>query len=99
MIYHVTTATANAGTMGPMGEWAEKVTDSIKERHGVEITVLRNVAGSGAEWHFLTTHDSLAALESYMDAVSSDPHFQTLVGEAYEQELWQATRTSIFRTV
>ena len=85
MIHHVTRATVNSGKLAPMGEWARKVADAIKERHDKEVSVLRNVAGSGNEWHFLTTHDSLAAMESYLDAVSSDPHFQGLTAEAVEQ--------------
>ena len=98
MIYHVTTATVNTGKFNLMNEWAQKVTAGIKDRHGKEVTVLRNVAGSGDDWHFLSIHDSLAALEIYLDTISSDPQFQTDVGEAIEQDLWQSTRTNMYRT-
>ena len=75
-----------------MAEWAQKVTAAIKESHGIEITVLRNVSGSGDEWHFMTTHDSLGDMETYINSVSSDPQFQALAGEAAEMELWRVNR-------
>ena len=81
MIYHVTTATVNTGKLALMGAWANKVTAQIKESHGVEVTVLRNVAGSGDEWHFMTTHDSMAVMEGYLTTVSADPKFQAMAAE------------------
>lgn len=98
MIIHVITANANPGKFASMGEWAKKVAAMIKENHDVELTVLHNVTGSGDEWHFMTTHDSLAALETYTNAVSAAPQFLVLAQEINEQALWQSTRTSMFRT-
>ncbi len=98
MIFHVTTAVARPGTLPLMMDWSQRVTAMIRENFGQEITVLRNVAGSGDEWHFMTTHDSLADLEAYVDAVSGDEQFHGLAAEATQNELWSTTRTSIYRT-
>ena len=98
MIIHATTATVKSGKFAQMREWAQKVTSMVQESHGIEVTVLRNVAGSGDEWHFMSTHDSLAAVEAYTDALNADPQFMALVADATANELWRATRNSIFRS-
>ena len=99
MIFHVTTAVANPFKLGAMMEWSHKAAAFLKESHDMEVTILRNVAGSGDEWHFVTTHDSLGALEAYQMGVMGDESFMMLVSEARENELWSTTRTNIYRSV
>ena len=98
MVIHVITAAVNPGKFPQMMEWSGRAIGMVKENHDREISLLRNVTGPGNEFHFMTTHDSLAEVETYMKNINTDEQFQALIAEAWEQELWGSTRTSMYRS-
>ena len=98
MIYHTNTVAINPGKMGAAMAWMAKAVAHLREHHGVEASVLRNLGGASNEVHFLTRHDSLTTFDAYIAAVSADEALGAILMEAVNDRLWDKSEERFYRT-
>ena len=88
MITQVLSMSIHDGKLGGAFAWAVKIAAYINQQSpDLNVRVVRNVAGSMYELHFVSTTESLAAYEDFNKQLEADEGYQKLLSEGREQRL------------
>jgi hypothetical protein len=72
-------------------EWAVRVAMYTNEKHGLNMQVHRNVAGSVYQVHWALTFESLAQVDELGQKLQADEGYNSMLAEAREQGLFITT--------
>ena len=99
MVYFVRTGSTVGSKSKEAVEWAFKITDYLKSKHGAEVELLRNVTGHQNEIIFLSRAESVGAFEKVMEQLESDPDYAKLMPGAQEFFVDGSWRDNYFRSI
>ena len=90
MITSVRTANVHDGKLNAAVAWALKVVKYLREKHGAQIQLSRNVGGLVHQIHWVSMHPSLADFEKAFKQFEADEGYTTLLSEGRQQGLFIA---------
>jgi hypothetical protein len=91
MITHVRTANIHDGKLADALAWAAKVCKYLRDHHGTNTQLARNIGGQIFQLHWVSTYPTLADFEKTMKKVENDAGYMALIGEARQQVLFIGT--------
>ena len=99
MVYFVRTVSVNGSKTKEAIEWAYKVADFVKSKHGTEVELLMNVTGSQSEIKWLARAESVGDFEKLMAQLLANPDYQQLLLDAQGLLVDGSVRDNYFRSV
>jgi len=88
MITSVRTAAIHDGKLAEAMAWAVKVRNYLRDKHGANVQLSRNIGGLAYQVHWVGTYPSLADFEKAMKQIEADEGYRSLLVEARQQGLF-----------
>ena len=93
MITFVRTANIHDGKAQEAMAWAVKIATYISQNPGMNVQVMRNVAGLVSQVHWVANFASLAEFEASVAKIVADAGYQQLLAEGQAGGLFAASST------
>ena len=99
MIAFYRNASIAPGQIAAAVAFAQQIAAYIKDKHGLELSIAMPVAGNPNRIGWAARYENLAAFETKMTAITSDPHYKELAAKGSQNFIAGTVHDEIWRTL